>query len=123
MSTKQVSQVSQSIEPNFSEYFKDTVNQFMFAVQMDTNSPSDFHEGDKVLVLRSIDMYIPILNTIPIGSIGTIVNIMYRYKGQPAEHYEYWVYSNGKKERYELNNIFNYDRAVQVLHNLISNKI
>ena len=118
MSTKQV---SQSIEPNFSEYFKDKVNQFMFTVQMDTNTPSDFHEGDKVVVLRGIDMYI--LNTMPIGSIGTIVNIMHRYKGQPAEHYEYWVYSNGKKERYELNNIFNYDRAVQVLHNLISNKI
>ena len=98
--------------PNFKKIFEDTIKRFLFTIQMGDNKPSDFREGDQVVVLQSIDP----LDRIPIGSIGTLVHIMHRYKNEPNEHYEYWVFANKKKARYEIDNIFNLDKAVQIMN-------
>lgn len=74
------------------------------------NDPHSFKTGDKVVVLTSIDSHLSLDNMKP-GMIGTIGTIMHRYKDQPAEHFEYWVYSDGIKSRYELNQIIKYDVA------------
>ena len=98
--------------PNFKNIFEDKVKRFLFTMEMGNNNPSDFREGDQVVVLQSIDSF----DRIPIGSIGTINNIMHRYKGEPVEHYEYWVFADKKKARYEINNIFNLDKAVEIIN-------
>jgi len=97
--------------PNFKEIFEDKIKRFLFTMEMGENKPSDFREGDSVVVLHCIDPF----DRIPIGSVGTIVNIMHRYKNEPNEHYEYWVYTDKKKARYEINNIFNLDKAVEII--------
>ena len=98
--------------PNFKKIFEDKIKRFLFTMDMGENKPEDFREGDQVVVLQSIDPF----DRIPIGSIGTIVQIIHRYKNEPNEHYEYWVFANKKKARYEIYNIFNLDKAVQIIN-------
>ena len=97
--------------PNFKKIFEDKIKRFLFTMEMGENKHSDFREGDSVVVLHCIDPF----DRIPIGSVGTIVNIMHRYKNEPNERYEYWVYANKKKARYEINNIFNLDKAIEMI--------
>jgi|TARA_B110000967_G_C18793545_1_gene514581 hypothetical protein len=97
--------------PNFKKIFEDKIKRFLFTMEMGENKHSDFREGDSVVVLRSIDPF----DRIPIGSVGTIVHIIHRYKNEPNEHYEYWVFADKKKARYEINNIFNVDKAVEII--------
>tara|TARA_B110000967_G_C18776990_1_gene506112 strand:+ start:722 stop:1048 length:327 start_codon:yes stop_codon:yes gene_type:complete len=77
------------------------------------NKPVDFVEGEKVIVLRSIDSHI--MNDLKYGSLGVINSISQRYKGRPAEHYEFWVTSGGKKSRYETYQILKYNEVDQFL--------
>ena len=78
------------------------------------NKPNDFAEGEKVIVLRPIDSHI--MNEIKYGSLGVINSISRRYIGRPAEHYEFWVISDGKKSRYETYQILKYNEVVQFLN-------
>ena len=84
----------------------------LFRIKMisQCNQPHSFRIDDKVVVLTSIDSHLSLDNMKP-GMVGTIGSIMHRYKGQPAEHIEYWVYSNGNKSRYNINQIIKYDVA------------
>tara|TARA_B110000908_G_C9925544_1_gene301583 strand:- start:196 stop:534 length:339 start_codon:yes stop_codon:yes gene_type:complete len=84
----------------------------LFRIKMisQCNQPFSFRIDDKVVVLTGIDSHLSLDNMKP-GMVGTIGSIMHRYKGQPAEHIEYWVYSNGNKSRYNINQIIKYDVA------------
>ena len=74
------------------------------------NNIQNFTIGEQVVVMNSIDRYILSDEPKP-GMIGNIDNIMHRYIGQPAEHYEIWVNYNGKRARFELYNVIKYDQV------------
>jgi hypothetical protein len=78
------------------------------------NNPADFKIGDKVVCLYSIDGGI-LDKKIQVGDVGYIDNIMHRYKGEPAEHYEFWVPTKNGRTRYESYNIINYDQVEKFL--------
>ena len=77
-----------------------------------SNKPEDFHLGDKVIVMNPINNW---QNNIKPGMIGNISNIMHRYKGEPSEHYEYWVtmfkIHGAAHERFGISNILKYDEV------------
>ena len=78
------------------------------------NKPVDFKIGDKVVCLYSIDGHI-LDNYFVAGQVGYIDNIMHRYKGDPAEHYEFWITTGLGRTRYETSNIINYDQVEKFL--------
>jgi len=78
------------------------------------NSPKDFKVGDKVIVLISIDSHLNLDKMKP-GMEGVISSIAHRYRGQPNEHFEYWVGNDISKSRYELNQIIRYDIAKDII--------
>ena len=81
-----------------------------------SNKPEDFCLGDRVIVMNQIDSW---SGNIKRGMVGNISNIMHRYKGRPAEHYEYWVtmfkIHGGVHERFELYNILKYDEVEKLI--------
>ena len=74
------------------------------------NKPGDFTVNEKVIIWSPIDTW---NSDIKRGMVGNIDNIMHRYKGRPAEHYEFWVkmykIHGGKRERFEVYNILKYE--------------
>ena len=81
----------------------DRVLKYLLSVKASENNISQFNVGDEVVVLNSIDNHI--LKQIKFGSLGYINSISHRYENQPNEHYEFWVVSEGKKDRYEITSI------------------
>tara|TARA_B110000211_G_scaffold234955_1_gene307763 strand:+ start:67 stop:408 length:342 start_codon:yes stop_codon:yes gene_type:complete len=77
------------------------------------NNPIDFVMGEKVIVLTSIDSMLS--EKIKKGMTGTIDNIMHRYKGEPAEHYEFWVSTPGGRSRFDCSDILKYDKVKQFI--------
>ena len=75
------------------------------------NNQRDFHVGDCVVVLNSIDGD----TSIKFGTIGNIDHIMRRYTGQPAEHYEFWVTAQVNRARYQLYDIIKYDQVKKLI--------
>jgi len=70
------------------------------------NKPADFVIGEEVIVMNPIDYWD---DNIKPGMKCRIDNIMHRYKGEPAEHHEFWVLSeSGRRGRFEVNNILKY---------------
>ena len=71
------------------------------------NKPSDFAVNEKVIIMSPIDTWD---TNIKRGMVGNINNIMHRYKGEPAEHHEFWVkmYKINGSARFEVYNILKY---------------
>lgn len=106
-------------------HLSDRLTCFIFRNQ--TYKPCDFKKGDKIVILsRDIDSCLN-GNKYKPGMIGYIDNIMHRYKGQPAEHIEYWavIYDEGEpigRSRWEMTDILLYSTAMEMFKNQTSSQ-
>lgn len=75
------------------------------------NKPEDFVMGESVIIMNPIDHWDS--NKIKRGMTGHIDNIMHRYKGEPAEHHEFWVSCDTGRGRFEVGNILKYTEVEQ----------